>query len=235
MNFPIKIFSLFVAFLGIILIYPGQVEAQSAIDNRVVQLINSERQKQNLTPLNFSSKLYQSAKTHNELMNNCANLYGKADCFKHQVTQMGELPLMDRIKAAGYNPKSVGEIIGWGYKTPEEMVKGWMGSSGHRGNILTTERVDVGCNFLDAGAGDYRKMWWTCDFGKSFTTSTATPVPSPTISPRPTSSVSPSISPTPSPKSTVNPTPTSSPTATQVVVSKPWWCSLFPMISSCNI
>jgi uncharacterized protein YkwD len=234
MNFPIKIFVLFAAFLGVILVFPGQVKAQSVTDSKLVQLINLERQKQGLPPLNFSSKLFQAAKTHNELMNNCANLHGKTACFKHQVTQLGELPLMDRIKATGYNPKSVGEIIGWGYKTPEDMVKGWMASTGHRGNILTTERVDIGCNFLNAGSGDYRKMWWTCDFGKSFTSQpssapivTSTPTPSPTASPTPT--------PTPSASPTVSPRPTVSPTPSPITTEKPWWCVFFPSSTSCSV
>ena len=41
----------------------------------------------------------------------------------------------------------VGENIAYGYRDPEDVMDGWMHSSGHKANILRTnyDRIGVGC------------------------------------------------------------------------------------------
>jgi uncharacterized protein YkwD len=211
-----------------------KAEAQTATDNKIVDLINSERQKANLSRLNFSAKLYNVAKVHNQLMHECSNTYGTSTCFSHQVTKLGEAGLMDRVKASGYSPTSVGEIIARGQKTPESAVSGWMGSSGHRANILTTSRVDVGCHHLKGGSNS--RMWWTCTFGKSSVSQrTSQTTPNPTSKP----TIKPSVKPSPTVRSTPRVSVTSKPTSISIstrlnTYNKSWWCNFFSNARSCR-
>ncbi|CAG8683399.1 10203_t:CDS:2, partial [Scutellospora calospora] len=47
-----------------------------------------------------------------------------------------KLLVLDEIKKQNYDYSYVGENIGWNYENERDVVKGWMGSKGHRENIL---------------------------------------------------------------------------------------------------
>jgi hypothetical protein len=49
---------------------------------------------------------------------------------------------------AGYNYSKAGENLAYGFNTSQDVVNGWIGSPGHRANILG-EYVDVGFGFVD--------------------------------------------------------------------------------------
>ncbi len=202
------------------LVVPGKANA-STTEDQTISLINIERQKQNLPTLSFSDKLYQAASAHNSLMNSCTAKYGRTSCFVHTVSLLGEASLLNRIKALGYSPQSVAENIAWNYTTAQSVVAAWMGSSGHRANILGNYK-DIGCS--------YATPYWTCDFGASFVAgSSATPTPTKavqeTLTPTPTVQVSPTL--------TITPTPTIAVGGT-TPDGKPWWCAYIPTFSMCR-
>lgn len=199
--------------------------ALSSYEQQVVNLINAERKKAGVSPvLAMNEKLIVAARKHNDVMNSCASKYGAASCFLHLVTQMGEPKLMDRINQTGYNATSVGEIIAYGYKTPQRVVQGWMNSSGHKAIILSPERPDIGCGYLDGNNGDYKRLYWTCDFGKSSQLQqslTPSSTPKPTTKATNTRTTNSTHSPTP----THTPRPNSSSSSPQTsTTSLPWWC-----------
>lgn len=69
----------------------------------------------------------------------------------------------DRMKAAGYDVSGGwAENVAVGYRTPTAVMKGWMGSSGHRRNILTCAFRAVGIGVARGGDG---RLYWTQDFG----------------------------------------------------------------------
>lgn len=215
--------------LSIILLNPFKANASSYSD-QAVNLINQERQKAGLMPFNNSDKLTQASSSHNSTMFSCSKTFGVTACFSHQVTQLGEPNFFDRIKATGYNPQSASENIAWGYTSPAYVVNAWMGSSGHKANILGNYK-DIGCSYLDGLSGSYQGMYWTCDFGTSFIVQSAS-APTPTAQ-------SPQSTPTPTPTKTqtliVSPTPTpyAFPTPTPQL-SKPWWCVYIPDYPLCR-
>jgi hypothetical protein len=219
----------------LLMIFGGLITANISIahgvtyEEQVVSLINAERQKQGLSALSNSDDLFQAASMHNNAMFNCSKIYGINPCFSHQVTQLNESTLMIRIKATGYNPQSVAENIAWGYTTPASGVNGWMGSSGHRANILGSYK-DIGCNYLNALSGSYTGMYWTCDFATSFNVPAGTPTPTPTKTPTPT----PTLTSVPTPTPTVQPTVT--PVISPLVVpgSAAWWCKVAPNSMFCH-
>lgn len=209
------------------MINPSHVLADS-YDDQTVSLINSERQKKGLLPLSKSSRLFEAATKHNNTMLSCAKTYGVNSCFKHQVTLLSEPALMERVKVAGFNPRSVAENIAWGYTSPAKTVSGWMGSSGHRANILGSYK-EIGCDFLDGLNGSYSGMYWTCVFGTSFSATSPSVVPTTTATP----TVTPTAKPLPIVPTTVISKPTT-PTPVKVETDKPRWCKYIPSHYLCK-
>jgi uncharacterized protein YkwD len=109
----------------------------------VLCLINQEREHHGESALVSNAKLTHSAEDHSQDM-------ARADYFSH-TSPNGETPL-DRMRASGYisDPEAgymVGENIAWGtlwLATPQAIVEAWMGSPGHRANILDASYRETG-------------------------------------------------------------------------------------------
>ena len=63
-----------------------------------------------------------------------------------------------RVRAAGYNYRSVAENVAHGYTGPNAVVAGWMASPGHRQNILRND-VTHGAIVPARDAGG--RLYWT--------------------------------------------------------------------------
>lgn len=76
--------------------------------------------------------------------------------------------MVERVRAEGYQYSLVGENISAGNSTPEDAVRRWMNSPGHRDNILKPEFRDLGVGYYfldpDPGSVTYRH-YWTQVFG----------------------------------------------------------------------
>lgn len=111
-------------------------------------LINQERLRFGLPPLNVSSELDQSAQDWSDFLAR-TNRYYHGD-------------VSGRMTAAGYDWSVGGEDIAVGYPTPRDVVAAWMASTGHCQNILFA-------GFRDMGAGEalggIDPPMWTVDFG----------------------------------------------------------------------
>lgn len=57
---------------------------------------------------------------------------------------------------------NVCENIAYGQKTPEEVMKTWMNSSGHKRNILNSSMTDIGCGMSLSETG---RIFWCVCFG----------------------------------------------------------------------
>ena len=79
------------------------------------------------------------------------------DYFEHQDLS-GQSPA-DRVRAAGYSEKLVGENIAYGPKSAEEVVKGWLASPGHCRNIMDPRFVQMGIG-LAPGRAARRGLFW---------------------------------------------------------------------------
>jgi uncharacterized protein YkwD len=65
----------------------------------------------------------------------------------------------DRVRAAGYHEKLVGENIAYGPMSTEEVVKGWLDSPGHCENIMDPRFAEMGIAFA-AGQASKRGLYW---------------------------------------------------------------------------
>jgi uncharacterized protein YkwD len=68
---------------------------------------------------------------------------------------------MANIKKLGFI--EVGENIAWGQKTEEAVMKSWLWSWGHRGNILSSKYDSIGCGARKDRDG---RIYWCVVFGK---------------------------------------------------------------------
>ena len=122
---------------------------------RVLELTNMERQRAGVPPLTLSSELSSAAQGYSQVL-------AESGCFAHTC---GPVPrFTDRIDLAGYTGfTAVAENIAAGFATPESVVDGWMGSEGHRANLLSPKYSEIGIG-VATGAGPYG-TFWTQDFG----------------------------------------------------------------------
>ncbi|GAT80161.1 hypothetical protein STXM2123_863 [Streptomyces sp. F-3] len=117
---------------------------------RIVELVNSERAKAGCSPVKPNAALTEAARAHSEDMAAHRNM-------SHTGSD-GSSP-GDRLTRAGYDWRTYGENVAYGYSTPEQVMAGWMSSSGHRANILNCSFTEIGVGLAQPG------HYWTQDFG----------------------------------------------------------------------
>jgi uncharacterized protein YkwD len=79
------------------------------------------------------------------------------DYFEH-VDLEGHTPA-DRVRAVGYRERLVGENIAYGPNSAEEVVAGWLHSTGHCENIMDTRFTEMGLAQA-SGTGTRRGLYW---------------------------------------------------------------------------
>jgi uncharacterized protein YkwD len=104
--------------------------------------VNRERQDNNLPPLAWDDGLSIIAQNHAE------DMAGK-NYFSH--TGPDGRDAFDYLTEAGITYRCAAENIAWGDDNARTLVKRWMGSSGHRKNILG--------DFSKVGIGSYRRYY----------------------------------------------------------------------------
>ncbi|MEU4243682.1 CAP domain-containing protein [Actinoplanes sp. NPDC026619] len=121
----------------------------------VVQLTNAQRTARGCKALRTDDRLTKAARAHSADM--------VAEHFFDHVGSNGST-FVAREVAAGYPKRGASaENIAWGYRTPQQVVTGWMNSSGHRANILNCGSIAVGVGVAYTAGG---APYWTQDFGR---------------------------------------------------------------------
>ncbi|WP_223068877.1 CAP domain-containing protein [Paenibacillus caui] len=116
---------------------------KSQFATQVISLVNQERSKAGLKPLAGEGALNTMALAKAKDMSQ--NNY-----FDHTSPTYGSP--FDMMKKFNIKYSYAGENIAMGQKTPQEVVKAWMNSAGHRANILNG-------NFTLIGVGYYNGYW----------------------------------------------------------------------------
>lgn len=121
----------------------------SEFEKQVANLVNQERQKAGLQPLQLDTKLSDVAREKSKDMMN-------KGYFSHQSPTYGSP--FDMMKQFGITYKSAGENIAKGQQTPQEVMNAWMNSEGHRANILNGSFTHIGVGFVKDAQGT---TYWT--------------------------------------------------------------------------
>lgn len=127
----------------------------AALEEAVFASTNAVRAKEGCTtPLRMDESLRTAARMHSADM-------VEGGYFDHDSPD-GRTP-GQRMRDAGYNTdRGWAENIARGYPTVEAVMAGWMGSDGHRANILNCKMKALGVGVARAGNG---RLYWTQDFG----------------------------------------------------------------------
>lgn len=123
-------------------------------EERVVQLVNIEREKNGLNPLSLDSAISNVARIKSKDM--ADNNY-----FAHQSPTYGSAG--DMLNQFGIKWTAWGENIAAGQDTPEEVVNAWMNSEGHRANILSPNFTKIGVGYVTNSNG---RPYWTQMFAR---------------------------------------------------------------------
>ncbi len=124
----------------------------SAFQKKVVELVNAERAKAGLKPLKMNTELSKVATLKSQDM-------AKNNYFSHTSPTYGSP--FDMMKKFGISYKTAGENIAMGQTTPEQVMNGWMNSSGHRANILKASFTEIGVGIAKNSSG---RLYWTQQF-----------------------------------------------------------------------
>ncbi|MBE7896346.1 CAP domain-containing protein [Paenibacillus polymyxa] len=114
--------------------------SKSQFAAEVVKLVNNERSQKGLKPLTSNAKLTEVALAKAKDMS--TNNY-----FSHTSPTYGSP--FDMMKKFGVTYTYAGENIAMGQKTPQEVMKAWMNSQGHRENILKAEYTQIGVAYYN--------------------------------------------------------------------------------------
>ena len=119
----------------------------------MLDLTNQARARSGLTPLTYDPQLGQLAEEHSEDML-------ARDFFSH--TSPDGVTFGDRVNQAGINAIAA-ENIAAGSATPEAVVEQWLGSTGHRANILNPSLTKLGVGHVfsadDPGSQQWQHYW----------------------------------------------------------------------------
>jgi uncharacterized YkwD family protein/spore coat assembly protein SafA len=131
------------------LIYPGDKlyipeldSSVTAYEQEVVRLVNVERNKQGLKSLTSDWQLSRVARYKSQDMKD-------KGYFSHTSPTYGSP--FEMMKSFGISYRTAGENIAKGQRTPDEVVKAWMNSSGHRANILSRSFTKIGVGYVKDG------------------------------------------------------------------------------------
>jgi uncharacterized protein YkwD len=130
----------------------GQLDADAL--QAVITLTNEERHKARVPPLTVDPRLTDAAERHADRM-------ARRDRLSHTLDGRSAA---DRVRAAGYEYRTVGENIAWNQRSAAEVVGGWMDSRGHRRNLLSKEFTHIGVAVSTNAKGE---PYWVQVFGST--------------------------------------------------------------------
>ncbi len=116
-------------FLTLIFIFSFSLTSFSSVikeKNEIIKMVNSVRAENNLFPLINDKRLNILADKKAKIMADENNLSHTAGGYKS---------FSDIVKEGRIEYLAVGENIARNWKTPEEVMKAWLSSKGHRANI----------------------------------------------------------------------------------------------------
>lgn len=126
-----------------------------ALRAEVIALTNQQRKTKGLPPLGEDAALAKAAQAHA-----CDN--ADTGRMTHDGSDGSTLPV--RVERAGYDYREVAENVAAGFIDAPSVMSGWMGSKGHRRNILNRNLRDIG---IGVAIGADGQIYWAMDLGRN--------------------------------------------------------------------
>lgn len=129
---------------------PLMAQANASYPQQVVGLVNRVRSRSGLAPLQLNAQLTQAATAHAQ------------DMAQHNFvghTGSNGSSMQERVDATGYSWGALGENVAAGQATPQEVMRSWMGSEGHRQNILNPDFTEIGVAYQENPSAEMTYYW----------------------------------------------------------------------------
>ncbi len=123
-----------------------------AFEQRVLELVNVQRAANGLGTLAYDARLDAASERHNAVQ-------AATRSMAHEG--IGDGDPGSRIRATGFTG-AWGENVATGQLTPEQVVREWMASPGHRRNILDPNYRRLGVSYTVGADG---RTYWAQSFG----------------------------------------------------------------------
>ena len=138
---------------------PSSVEAgtpaSSSAASALALLTNAERRQAGLPALAMSQSLMRAAQLHADQMASMGQMAHSLPGARYPEPQ-------DRLAAVGYRWQAYAENVAYGQGSPASAMSSWMGSSGHRANILNPGLTEIGAAVANGSDG---RPYWVQVFG----------------------------------------------------------------------
>jgi uncharacterized protein YkwD len=109
-------------------------------------LTNAERRQAGLAPLAISPLLMRAAQLHADQMASTGQM-------AHVLPGAPYPEPQHRLAAVGYRWQAYAENVAYGQGSPASALTSWMGSAGHRANILNPGLTELGTAIARASDG----------------------------------------------------------------------------------
>ncbi|BDF33973.1 hypothetical protein CE91St62_20380 [Lachnospiraceae bacterium] len=113
----------------------------------MVALVNAERAKEGLPALKMAEDISRAALVR-----------AKETEISFSHTRPDGRGFNTALTEQGVQFRGAGENIAWGQKSPQEVMKGWMNSPGHRANIMNSRYTTIGVGHYQNQKGT---NYWT--------------------------------------------------------------------------
>lgn len=135
----------FLSVAAILILLTGNAYAEENFAVEVLNLVNAERAKVGVAPMSLAGDL-QSA----------ANIRAREIVKVFSHTRPDGSDCFSVMRNRG---RTCGENIAAGHSTPQETVKQWMNSDGHRENILNPAFREMGVGYAYEDYSTYHHYW----------------------------------------------------------------------------
>lgn len=137
---------------GVVTEYLQPADQENPYIRQVVDLVNEERVKAGMTPLEKSDEISLAAGVRaGEIIS----------AFSH--TRPDGTSYRTALEQRGIAYRVCGENVAYGYSTPEAVMSAWMDSEGHKANILNQDYTSIGVGYVkdSRGLGYWTQLFTT--------------------------------------------------------------------------
>jgi uncharacterized protein YkwD len=129
--------------------------ASSSAASELASLTNAERRQAGLPTFTVSPSLMRAAQLHADQMASLGQIAHSLPGARYPKPQ-------NRLAAVGYSWQAYAENVAYGQSSPTAAISAWMGSSGHRANILNPGLTEIGTAVANGSDG---RPYWVQVFG----------------------------------------------------------------------
>jgi len=134
-----------VSFVGV-----RNAEASTITNNSVIRYVNEYRHKENLQSLKISPALTLAAQMKADDM-------ARRNYFSHADPDGNKAWLL--IQKQRYSYWIAGENLAMDYTSTSKVAKAWMGSPGHRANILNSQFTETGIGIAKVKINNWERIY----------------------------------------------------------------------------